>query len=94
MVKFYKDNFNARFTWDWVDGEFITDDTALIENYIGLGLRHEEVKTVNVNPDDAPNEGTIAWIKAELDLKEISYDGITKKADLQELLDLANKPND
>ena len=42
----------------------------------------------------APNEGTVAWIKSELDLKEISYDGITKKADLQELLDLANEPKD
>jgi translation elongation factor EF-Tu-like GTPase len=44
MVKFYKDNFNARFTWDWVDGEFTTDDSALIENYKGLGLRWKDVE--------------------------------------------------
>jgi len=46
MVKFYKDNFNARFTWGWVDGEFTTDDSALIENYKGLGLRCEDIEEV------------------------------------------------
>jgi hypothetical protein len=43
MVKFYKDNFNARFTWSWVDGEFVTDDSVIIEHYRGLGIRNEEV---------------------------------------------------
>ena len=44
MVKFYRDNFNARFTWGWVDGEFTTDDLPTIENLKGLGLRFDEVK--------------------------------------------------
>ena len=42
MVKFYRDNFNARFTWGWVDGEFTTDDLPTIENLKGLGLRFDE----------------------------------------------------
>ena len=32
-----------------------------------------------------PNEGTVDWIKLQLDEKQVSYDGVTKKADLQEL---------
>ena len=43
-VKFFADDFNARFTWTWVNGEYVTSDPAQIEHYIGLGLRHEEVK--------------------------------------------------
>ena len=43
-VKFFRDNFNARFVWDWKDGEFVTDDPQVIEHYRGLGIRNEDVK--------------------------------------------------
>ena len=47
-MRFFKDNFNARFCWTWPEEGFVVEDSALIENYIGLGLRYEEVNKVKI----------------------------------------------
>lgn len=52
-VKFYADNFNARFTWGWKNGEHVTDDPAEIENLKGLGLRHESAESTQ---DEEPKQ--------------------------------------
>ena len=46
---------------------------------------------LDVEGEEGPKEGTVDWIKAQLDGKEVDYDGVTLKADLQELLDMANE---
>lgn len=44
--RFFKDDFNGRFSWAWPDEGYVTEDSAEIENYKALGIRHEEVKPV------------------------------------------------
>lgn len=47
-VKFFADDFNDRRCWSWKDGEYVTSDTAEIEELTGLGVRHEEVEPPEV----------------------------------------------
>ena len=62
-VKFFKDNFNGRFTWGWVDGEYVTEDSAEIENYIALGIRHEEVRVIQKPVQPPTHEGVKGAVK-------------------------------
>ena len=49
-LKFFSDDHNARFVWSWVDGQYVTDDKAEIENLTGLGLRFETVEENKAKP--------------------------------------------
>lgn len=42
-IKFFADDINDRRVWSWKDGEYITENTAEIENLVGLGFRFEEI---------------------------------------------------
>ena len=34
---------NDRRVWSWVDGEYVTENTAEIENLKGIGFRFEDI---------------------------------------------------
>lgn len=42
-VKFFADDFNDRRCWSWTDGEYVTDNSVEVEEFIYLGLRFEEI---------------------------------------------------
>ena len=44
-IRFFADDFNARFVWGWKNGEYVTDDAQEIEYFTGLGIRSEEELT-------------------------------------------------
>lgn len=55
-VRFFKDNFNARFCWNWPDDGYVCEDSAEIENYIAHGIRHEVVEEVEKQPETVEKE--------------------------------------
>lgn len=42
-VRIFADQKNDRRVWQWVDGVYVTDDAAEIEEFKGLGFRMEEI---------------------------------------------------
>lgn len=51
-VRFFKDNFNARFLWGWPDDGYTTSDSAEIEKLKGFGLRFVVLSSTENKPTE------------------------------------------